>query len=185
MNFIFIFGPPAVGKMTVGQELGKLTGYRLFHNHVAIEPALLYFEFGTPPFLRIVNTIRKSIFEEVIKAGMPGFIFTYVWALNEERDLHYVKQVRNFFAERGANVFFVELEADLSTRLERNRTENRLLHKASKRDTEWSEHNIRDMETKYVMNSEAFPFNDPYLRINNSQLSAPETAALIREKFQL
>lgn len=37
MKFIMIFGPQAVGKMTVGHELGKITNLRLFHNHVTLE----------------------------------------------------------------------------------------------------------------------------------------------------
>lgn len=169
--------------MTVGQELSKLTGYKLFHNHIAIEPAIAYFEFNTPPFRRIVNTIRNTIFEEVINAGVPGFIFTYVWAMNEEADHTYVKEVKNYFASRGAKVFFVELEADLETRRVRNRTENRLLNKASKRNLEWSENNIMQMEAQYVMNSDSFPFDDPYIRINNSDLEAAQVAAIIKERF--
>ena len=39
-NLIVVCGPQAVGKMTVGQELMKLTGLRLFHNHMTIEPVL-------------------------------------------------------------------------------------------------------------------------------------------------
>jgi shikimate kinase len=34
MKFVLIFGPQAVGKMTVGQELAKITGLKLFHNHI-------------------------------------------------------------------------------------------------------------------------------------------------------
>ena len=36
-KFILIIGPQAVGKMTVGQELAKMTGYKLFYNHMTIE----------------------------------------------------------------------------------------------------------------------------------------------------
>jgi shikimate kinase len=32
MKFIIIFGPQAVGKMTVGHELEKTTKLKLFHN---------------------------------------------------------------------------------------------------------------------------------------------------------
>ena len=32
MNFVVIFGPVAVGKMTVGQELEKITDLKLFYN---------------------------------------------------------------------------------------------------------------------------------------------------------
>lgn len=40
MKLVFILGDAAVGKMTVGQALMKITDLRLFHNHMAIEPVL-------------------------------------------------------------------------------------------------------------------------------------------------
>ncbi len=33
MKFILLFGPQAVGKMTIGQELAKITDLKLLHNH--------------------------------------------------------------------------------------------------------------------------------------------------------
>ena len=36
-TLVIILGPHAVGKMTVGQELEKITDLRLFHNHMSIE----------------------------------------------------------------------------------------------------------------------------------------------------
>ncbi len=50
MKLVIIFGPPAVGKMTVGYELAKLTGLKVFHNHMTIEIALNFFDFGQPEF---------------------------------------------------------------------------------------------------------------------------------------
>ena len=46
-SLIILLGPHAIGKMTVGQELAKMTGMRLFHNHMSIELALKLFDFGT------------------------------------------------------------------------------------------------------------------------------------------
>ena len=43
MKLVFLIGSGAVGKMTVGQELMKLTGLRLFHNHMTIEPIIEIF----------------------------------------------------------------------------------------------------------------------------------------------
>ena len=40
MKLVFIIGDAAVGKMTVGQELMKITDLRLFHNHMTIEPTI-------------------------------------------------------------------------------------------------------------------------------------------------
>lgn len=34
MKLIYIYGPPASGKLTVAKELEKLTKYKLFHNHL-------------------------------------------------------------------------------------------------------------------------------------------------------
>ena len=43
MKLLFMIGNAAVGKMTVGQELMKITGLRLFHNHMTIEPVIEIF----------------------------------------------------------------------------------------------------------------------------------------------
>lgn len=62
---VFIVGPPAVGKMAVGHELAARTGFRLFHNHHTIDLVLRFFDYGTPPFRRLVGEFRRRTFEEV------------------------------------------------------------------------------------------------------------------------
>ena len=64
MRLVVIFGPAAVGKMAVGFELQRLTGLRLFHNHLAVDLALRFFPFGTPQFSRLVSALRTRVFEE-------------------------------------------------------------------------------------------------------------------------
>ena len=41
-KLVLLTGPQAVGKMTVGQELAKITGLKLFHNHMTIDLALKF-----------------------------------------------------------------------------------------------------------------------------------------------
>lgn len=43
MKLVFLFGDAAVGKMTVGQQLTKITDLKLFHNHMSIELVLEIF----------------------------------------------------------------------------------------------------------------------------------------------
>lgn len=43
MKLLFMIGDAAVGKMTVGQELMKITDLRLFHNHMTTEPVIEIF----------------------------------------------------------------------------------------------------------------------------------------------
>ena len=68
MHLVMLFGPPAVGKMTVGREIARRTGYKLFHNHMSIEPILDIFEWGTPPFNRLTMLIRRRVIEEAVDA---------------------------------------------------------------------------------------------------------------------
>lgn len=46
MQLIFIYGPPAVGKLSVANALAKLTGYRVFHNHLTIDLVRSIFDWG-------------------------------------------------------------------------------------------------------------------------------------------
>ena len=90
MTLVVIFGPPAVGKMTVGMELERLTGLPLFHNHMTVDPVLQFFPFGSPSFSKLVGELRRCIFEEIAASDLPGVIFTYVWALDDPRDKAHV-----------------------------------------------------------------------------------------------
>ena len=86
MHLVFVFGPPAVGKMTVGREICARTGYKLLHNHMTVEPVLDVFPFGSPPFNRLVSEFRGRILEEAVLA-LDGLVFTMVWGLELEEDL--------------------------------------------------------------------------------------------------
>ena len=67
-KFIQIIGPQAVGKMTVGQELAKITGCKLFYNHMTIEMVRLIFDYDREAFLRINSIIRYEILKNLQKA---------------------------------------------------------------------------------------------------------------------
>ena len=131
---LYLVGPPAVGKMTVGHEVAARTGMRLFHNHHSIDLALRFFDYGTPAFGRLVADFRRRIFEEVAASELPGLIFTYVWAFDDPRDAAAVERSAEIFRRHGGRVMFAELEASREVRLRRNETEFRLAEKPSKRD---------------------------------------------------
>lgn len=186
VRLVVLFGPPAVGKMAVGRELAARTGLRLFHNHMAIEPVLELFDFGSPPFQRLVGEFRRRVFEEVAASDLPGLVFTYVWALDEEGDRAFVERLREVFVERGGTVHFVELFATLEERLRRNRTPLRLEAKPSKRDVEASEARLIANEERYRMNTDGdFPWPQAHLRLDTTELTAAETAERIVEALGL
>ncbi|MBP0725492.1 AAA family ATPase [Bacillus sp. RG28] len=186
MKFVLVFGPQAVGKMTVGQELEKITDLKLFHNHMTIELVSPFFDYGTKEGKRLVNLFRQEIFEEVSKSDLNGLIFTYVWAFDYQADWDYINNVCNLFESKGGTVYFVELEADLEERLDRNKSPHRLEHKPTKRNVEWSEQNLLKTMEEFRLNSiEGEITRDNYIRINNTNLSAIEVATIIKEKFNL
>ena len=185
-KFVIIFGPPAVGKMTVGMQLQKLTGLRLFHNHMTIEILLNFFEFGSEPFSRLRRLFRDEIFKAVAKSDLPGMVFTVMWELDQPHTYEIIGSWCEIFRQEGAEICFVELYADLDERLRRNGTPLRLEHKASKRDVEASTERLLRNHTRHQFNSNGdFTFSDNYLRIDNTNLTPGEAARRIVDHFGL
>jgi hypothetical protein len=183
MKLVFLFGNAAVGKMTVGQELMKLTGLRLFHNHMTIEPVLEVFgQFNSKAIARC----REVIFEEFAKTDNYGMIFTYMWAFDQQSDWDYVEHIREIFAPYGTEFYYVELIASQEVRLKRNVSPNRLQNKNSKRDIESSNQRLLTDDARYRLESyegELKFLN--YLRLDNTELPPQEAAAKIKEVFSL
>ena len=183
MDLIVIIGAGAVGKMTVGQELMKITDFRLFHNHMMIEPVIDIFGYFNGA---MVEKLRNDIFDAFIESENKGMIFTYMWAFDMQSDWDYIERVSEKFTRSGGTVYYVELVADQKVRLERNKTENRLANKASKRNLELSEQRMVREESKYrlVSREGEIPFKN-YIKIDNTDLEPDETARMIKEHFKL
>lgn len=183
MKLVFLIGNAAVGKMTVGQELMKLTGLKLFHNHMTIEPVIdIFGQFDG----KVIQRLRHVIFEEYAKSDRYGMIFTYMWAFDQQSDWDYIEYVKSIFKPYDTEFYYVELVASQEIRLKRNATENRLRNKASKRNIEVSNQRLIRDDSKYRLESfdGEIPF-DNYVKIDNSNLSPDEVARMIKERFNL
>jgi hypothetical protein len=186
MTFVIIFGPPAVGKMTVGLELERLTGLRLFHNHMTIDLVLNFFDFGEPRFARLVSELRTRVCEEVAASDLPGLIFTYVWALDHPSDREFIDHLTGLFRQRGGTVCYVELAASQEERLRRNKTPLRLANKAGKRRLAHSRARILEADAKYRLNTDGdFFYPESHLKIDNTELSAVDVARRVIAHFGL
>lgn len=178
---LFVFGPPAVGKMTVGRAIADASGFRLFHNHHLLEPLLDVFDYGTPPFNVLLEEFRLRVLQEAASAD-TDLVYTLVWGLDLPEDAAYLRRHLAPFVEAGRPIAFVELYADLDTRLTRNRTPYRLAEKKSKRDLAWSDDNVREMD-RHVLNTGVRPTPAdeliaayPHLRIDNSDRTPEDVA---------
>lgn len=183
MKLVIIIGDSAVGKMTVGQELAKTTGLRLFHNHMTIEPVIEIFGYFNG---KTVIRLRDVIFEEFSRSDNYGLIFTYMWAFDMKSDWDYIERISHIFKEQKAEIYFIELIAPLEVRLQRNATENRLKNKASKRDIEVSNQRLLADDSKYRLVSNEGEIQYPnYMRIINTDITPEDTAKIIKDKFDL
>lgn len=107
MKLLFIYGPPAVGKLTVANEVAERTGFKVFHNHVSIDAILPVFDFGTDPFFRLVEMIRVETVAEAAKAGVD-LIYTFCYA--KGLDEAHVDKVEKAARDNGGEVFFCLLK---------------------------------------------------------------------------
>lgn len=157
MHLLIIMGPPAAGKMTVGQQIAARTPYRLFHNHLSIEPFLEVFDYGTPSFVRMRDLVRERVFAEAIEADLPGLIFTFVWGLENPADAAEVTAMVQPFHDAGIPVDFVELVVDPATSLAREGTEIRTAHKRSKADVAWARAHNRELHDRHIFSTRDAP----------------------------
>ena len=181
---IFIIGAPASGKMTIGQELSRLTDATLFYNHQAIDFALEIYQDYTEEMWEFVRGITFS-FLGASARNQRSVILTDVIDFSNQYQLLYLKQIQDLLNDYHQEILFVELETSLEERLRRNRTENRLKYKPLKRYVEVSEREILETDKMNQLNSQKRPRGlHHYLKIDNTNLSAEEVAKQIQEKMK-
>jgi len=106
LNLIFIWGPAASGKLTVGQKLSQLTGIPLFHNHLVVDALLEKYEFGAPEFVRLREAMWMTVFDTAARSGQP-LIFTF--APEQTVEAGFPERVVSVVEEAGGKVKFVRL----------------------------------------------------------------------------
>lgn len=180
-----MMGDAAVGKMTVGQELMKITGLRLFHNHMTIEPVIEIFGAHNSA---AISRLREVIFEEYAKTDNYGMIFTYMMDFDMQSDWEYLEHVKQIFLKEKPDTefYYVELVAPQNVRLTRNVTENRLKNKASKRDVEVSNQRLINDDNRHrCVSCEGEVRFENYIKIDNTNIPPEKAALIIKERFNL
>ena len=184
-NLIVVCGPQAVGKMTVAESLRDKLKYNMMMNHDSIEISDQIFGFGTPAQREFNAIFREKAFALAVKHEV-NMIFTYVCAFEMESERAYLNGLEKLFTETGGEFYFVELSADLATRLERNETPHRMERKASKRNVEWSKSNLLSDASNHRLNSEEGEvWFKHHVKIDNTNLSPDEVADKVIAHFGL
>ena len=175
MKLIFLYGSPAAGKLTVANEIAKRTGFKVFHNHLSIDCVTPIFEFGSPPFEKMIALIRKEMVAEAARAGQD-MIYTFCYAKNLD-DAH-VEMITRAAEENGGEVCFVQLLCDKDVLKERVLGESRKQHGKVK-SVEMMDHFFETYDLFSPV-----PDRDT-LRIDNTNLPPDEAAERIIDHYRL
>jgi hypothetical protein len=128
---VYLYGPPASGKLTIAQHVRDLTGIRLFHNHLTVNAVREVFDFGTPPFMEVLHRVRLDIFATAMRAG-TSLIFTNNSALGgadgRARFEAFATAAASLVEGAGGRTVFVHVTAPLAVLEARVGNESRRAH---------------------------------------------------------
>lgn len=193
MSLIVLIGAQAVGKMTVGKELEKKIEGRLLFNHQTLDVFANFLGYNQKTFA-LSDQMRKALFQAFVENQghnqTQTIIFTVMINFDDADDREFLQDIAAIFLTKNQEVYFVELTAELTTRLERNSHVERLAAKPSKRDLDFSRsellnsHQKMRLETRPQELAELFPTINT-LKIETTLLEPAETAAKIVDYWQL
>jgi len=123
MKLILLYGPPAVGKLTIAKELARLTGFKLFHAHLTSDLVEAIFPRGTPSFRQLAWDLRYAVFAEAAQAHLDGLIFTTVYGRGYREQ--FIARCREVVAPFGGEVCFVHVHCQAETLRQRVVREDR------------------------------------------------------------
>ena len=175
MRLLFIYGSPAVGKLTVANEIARTTDLKVFHNHLSIDCIEPIFDFGTEPFARLINLIRIETVAEAARVGQ-NLIYTFCYA--KDLDDAHVGKITEAVESNGGEVCFVLLTAEKKELKKRVTEESRRKYGKAK---------TVEMMDFFFENYDLFspvPERESLI-IDNTNLSAEATARKITEHFQI
>lgn len=174
MKMIFLYGPPAVGKLTVAKELAKITSYKLFHNHLTVDLVSSLYEWGSPKYWEYLRSIREQLLANL--KDNVDIIFTYVYAAGEDEEV--MERMFKKVEENGGEVLLVQLTTSIEKLKERivaeDRRQFKKMHKTESLESWISQYKL----------FEAYP-NRQNLVVDNSELTPKEAAELIVQNYNL
>jgi len=176
LKLIFLYGLPGVGKLTIARELAQRTGFKVFHNHLAVDLTESLFEFGTPSFVELRESIWLEVFSQAVRANLAGLIFTFAFD-HTVRD-SFIDTTRKVVESSGGEILFVELSCSRKEHERRIEDPSRLAFGKL-----YSIERYRELERAAAFIGPTIPANA--LVIDTTNLHPPAAAVLIIRSLNL
>jgi predicted kinase len=178
-TLVYLYGPPASGKLTIAGRLSELTGFPLFHNHLTVTALRPVFSFGSPAFMAANRKVREAVFDVAGGAGI-SLIFTNnsAWSGPDPRARFEAaaESYRRIMESHGGRTVFVRLTAPKSALEERVANESRQAH-----DKLVDVVRLREL----LAELDPSPLHHDDLTIDTGQLSPEESARVIMDALAL
>lgn len=84
MKLVLLYGPPAVGKLSVAKALAQTTGFRVLHNHLLIDLSSALFTFATPEMTVFTRQLREVSLDAAREGKLPGVVLTVVYSRDRD-----------------------------------------------------------------------------------------------------
>jgi chloramphenicol 3-O-phosphotransferase len=123
-RLLFLYGPPAVGKLTVARAIADRLPFKVLHNHVTVDAVTEVLPFGGDTFWRVVGRLRRDLVAAAAEENVD-LIYTYVFAPGDEQ---HVADIVRPYEDAGGKAWFVQLLAPREVLLERVHSESRRQH---------------------------------------------------------
>lgn len=182
MKLIVLYGPPGVGKLTVAEELQRITDFKILHNHLVADLCATVFDFGTAARAELNLRIRMNLFEMAAKNDTRGIITTssYYAGPQAERAKHYVRNCVRLMKELEGEAYFVKLTCDL---VELERRIGQPSRAGTRKITDVTK--LRKVLQEELPDAEIPPDITESLRIDNTNLKPEDAASVIKTHYRL
>jgi hypothetical protein len=176
MRVVFLYGPPGVGKLTVGAAISELTGIQLVHNHLSVNLVSAVFPFQSAPWRRLLRQIRRDVLTEAATQDLD-LVLTGNYAGDPVGEEGWRLILEPVFA-RGGKVLSVQLTCDRDVLNTRVQNESRREH-AKLMDPVV----LSTIAGRFDLFA-SLPF-EPVLKLDTTSLSPPEAAVRIAKHYDL
>ena len=172
-RLVYLYGPPAAGKLTIARRVAERTGFRLFHNHLTVDAVTSVFEFGSTPFVDVLHRLRFVVFETAVREGIDVVFTNSSMSYDVPRTdsfLAFARGAAELVHAAGGTTVFVRLTAPVDVLCDRVASDDRRA--------------LRKMVNAERLRArlEAYPepiVHDDDLLIDTSTMTADEAAQLI------
>ncbi len=176
-NVIVLYGPPAVGKLAVANELSRITGYKVLHNHLTLDFVTSIFGFGGRKTPGLVDKYRIDIIREAVDSGIEGLILTFVYG-NTKGDDKFINDIIKAVERGDGRVLFCQLKCSIRALKSRigsaSRKRYNKIRSAKKLDRLFSEYDV--LSPIKSVNS--------YI-LDNTHLSPKRAAMAVKKHYDL